>query len=101
MPNLTGKQKRHLRSLGQSRKVDVIVGKAGLCQAVVAQVRSRLERDELVKVRLPAGPADPRKQTAEELAQACNADNVGMVGRTLLLYRPNADIEPDKRIELA
>lgn len=100
MPDLTGKQKRFLRSLGQSRKVDVTVGKAGLCQSVVSQVQSRLERNELVKVRLPAGPADLRKQTAAELVRACNADNVGMVGRTLLLYRPNTDIESDRRIKL-
>ena len=100
MSDLTGKQKRFLRSLGQSRKVDVTIGKAGLCKTTIAQVQTLLGQSELIKVRQPAGPGSQRKQIAAELAQACNAETVGLVGRTLLLYRPNADIQPDKQIEL-
>jgi RNA-binding protein YhbY len=42
-----------------------------------------------------------RKQAAEELAIAAGAQCVGVVGRTVLLYRPNESLPAEKRIHLS
>jgi RNA-binding protein YhbY len=64
------------------------VGKAGLTEAVSVATAELLARQELVKVRLPAGAPAERKVLAEELARAAGALCVGTLGRTALLYRP-------------
>lgn len=95
---LTGKQKRHLRSLGQGLSATLAVGKGGATEAVVAQLRHLLEKRELVKVRLPALPPEERKALAEQLARAAGAACAGTLGRTTLLYRPNPELPSEKRV---
>ena len=96
----TGKQARHLRGLGQKLQPAVALGKAGLTDGVVAATSDALGRDELVKVRLPAGPAASRQATAEQLAAAAGAACLGVVGRTALLYRAEPTLPPDRRVHL-
>ncbi len=100
MTDLTGKQKRFLRGLGQKLPAAVQVGKAGRTDNVTAAVADALDRAELVKVRLPALPPADRKELAGDLADAVGAAVAGSVGRTVLLYRPNHDIAPDARLAL-
>lgn len=89
MEQLTSKQKSHLRSLGQNLKPLCIIGKAGLTESLKHNIDALLEQHELVKVRIPAGPGPQREATAEELASSASAELVGVIGRTVLLYRPS------------
>lgn len=98
MDALTGKQKRFLRSRGQSLAPLVSVGKAGLTQSVLAALSDQLDRHELVKIKLPAGRE--RKILAAEAAETLTATCVGVIGRTALLYRANNHLDDDKRIPL-
>jgi len=84
--------------LGQRLSVTVSVGVEGGSDAVVRQVRHLLATHELIKVRIPAGTGTARRQLAAELADKAQAACAGVVGRTALLYHPNEDIPPDKRI---
>jgi RNA-binding protein len=84
---LTGTEKRRLRSLGHALPVALTVGKGGASEGVAAQLRELFTRDELLKVRLPAGPPDERAALAAELASAAGAAVAGSVGRTVLLYK--------------
>lgn len=100
MDELTGKQKSHLRSLGQRLDPLLTIGKAGPTQAVAAAVGELLARRELVKLRLPAGPGPERRALADEIAAAAGAQCVGVVGRTALLYRPNESLAERDRVHL-
>lgn len=100
MIELTGKQRRHLRGLGQHLRPAVIIGKAGLSDAAVEQVSGMLDEHELVKVRLPAGPGKVRKETARALAESVDAACVGVVGRMTVLYRRSPDRPEADRIDL-
>ena len=101
MEKLTGKQARFLRSLGQRLAVEVSLGKAGATEAVLTDIRRRLELRELIKVRLGEECTGRlRKEIAEQLAAAVGAALAGVVGRTALLYRPNPALPPEKRIPL-
>lgn len=79
-----------MRATGQKLPVLLTVGKAGLTAAVSAALVDLLSRQELVKIRLPAGAPAERKALAAALAAAAGAECVGMVGRTALLYRPES-----------
>ena len=93
MIELTGKQKRYLRSLAQQAKPLASVGKAGLSEDLVRNVSRLLEQHELVKIRVPAGSGADRAFFCESLAQATQSACIGVVGRVVLLYRPNPQLE--------
>ena len=94
---LTGKHKRYLRGLGHALRPMVMVGKQGATEAVIRQVNSCLEAQELIKVKLLDGGAAARAEIAAQLTQATGSDLAQSLGRTLLLYRP----DPERpRIEL-
>ncbi len=97
---LTGKQKRFLRGLGQKLGATITLGNAGLTPAFGKQLGDMLDRHELVKIHLPATTPADRKQLAEELAKFVGAGLAGTVGRTALVYRPSPKLADNKRIHL-
>ncbi|HOD83596.1 MAG TPA: YhbY family RNA-binding protein [Phycisphaerae bacterium] len=100
MNELSGKQKRQLRAMGQRLKPLVEVGRAGESDELLANLADRLARHELVKVRLPALPRDQRKELADDLARRTASHLVGTLGRTALLFRSSEDLPSEKRITL-
>jgi RNA-binding protein len=88
---LTGKQRRHLRALGQRLTPTLHVGQDGVSEAVVRQAEVQLETHELIKVRVGENAPEDRHATAENLAQRTRAHLAQVLGRTALLYRRRAD----------
>ena len=87
MHELKGKQRRHLRGLGQTLRVTLNVGHEGVSEAVVAQADAQLEAHELIKVRVSENAPDDRHATAKDLAARTRAHVAQVLGRTALLYR--------------
>ena len=100
MISLSGKQKRYLRGLGQRLDAVCIIGKAGATDEIVRNISQLLAERELVKVRLTSEHGRERKITAARLAEATGSNCVGVVGRTVLLYRPNEELPRDQRVRL-
>jgi RNA-binding protein len=84
---LTGKQRRHLRALGQPLTATLHVGHEGVSDAVVQQADVQLEAHELIKVRVGDSAPEDRHATAEALARRTGAHVAQVIGRTALLYR--------------
>ena len=87
MAELTGKQRRYLRALGQRLTATLHVGVEGVSDAVVRQADAQLEIHELVKVRIGESAPQDRHDTAETLAARTHAAVAQVIGRTALLYR--------------
>jgi RNA-binding protein len=85
---LTGKQKRHLRSIGHGLKAIILIGKKEPEDGVIQEVNNALDHHELVKVKLLESCVMDRNGAAEMLAAACGAEVAQLLGRTFLLYRP-------------
>ena len=94
---LDGKQRRKLRALGHHLAVVVQVGHGGVTAGVLAALEQALWDHELVKVKLASDDREARKGQAGALASGTGAEVAQVLGRTVLLYKPNPD-EP--RIEL-
>tara|TARA_B100000945_G_C19920360_1_gene384878 strand:+ start:96 stop:395 length:300 start_codon:yes stop_codon:yes gene_type:complete len=91
MNELSGKQRRFLRALGNGIKPKVFVGKSGLCETLVQSLNDSFNNDELVKIRIEKSCNLERKEVAKLLADAAIAHLVQILGNTILLYRPNLE----------
>lgn len=97
MAELRGRDRRFLRGLGHGLEATAFVGKEGVAEPVVSSVNEAFAHHELIKVRLERSCPVERKEAGAQLATATGSDLVQVLGRTVLLYRPDAD---KPRIEL-
>jgi RNA-binding protein len=97
-PALASYQRKALRGLANPLRPIVHVGEAGVTDPVLRALDEALLAHELVKVRLLA-PED-KKATARAIAEKSGAALCGLVGHTVILYRPHPEkpqIELPKR----
>lgn len=94
---LTGKQKRFLRA--EAHHLDPIfqVGKGGVNEAMLEQLRDVLEARELIKVRILDNCEEDKHEVAESLAEGTGAYLVQLIGLTVVLYKESKN---KKRIVL-
>lgn len=85
---LTEKQRRHLKGLAHPLKPIVLLGNAGLTDAVVAETTRALEDHELIKVRLPGVERTGRDATLQSLAERTGSAFVTRIGHVAVLFKP-------------
>ncbi len=90
-PAPTRAERRPLVKRGHVLKAQLAVGRAGLTEAFLRQVRSAFSNTDLLKVRLEADKADESDSLALELADRVPCHLVQRVGRVALLYRKQAE----------
>jgi RNA-binding protein len=88
-PKLTSSQRKALRGKAHSLGPLVHVGHAGVTEAVLRSVDDQLLAHELIKVRLHE-PED-KHAAAQALADGTRAVLCGLVGHTVILYRPHPE----------
>lgn len=88
---LTPAQRSHLKSLGHHLQPIVTVGKEGITDGVVAALEQALFDHELVKVKVGKSSTDDRYDVAGPLTERTGAHEVGLIGKTLLLYKRHPD----------
>ena len=84
---LTEKQKKHLRRLAHPMNPIVMLGNAGLTDAVVAELERALTDHELVKVSARIGERDARNVALAMLASRTLSELVQRVGHVGVFYR--------------
>jgi RNA-binding protein len=98
MPELTSKQRAHLRSLVHSLKPILQVGHEGVTAEVAASVSDAFHTRELLKVKvLESAPQDTRESAAALAEQVPGAHVVQVIGRTVALYRRHPE-KPEIRL---
>ncbi len=88
-PQLTSHQRKALRGRAHPLHPVVIVGQAGVDERVLRSVDQALAVHELIKVRLHE-PEDKR-DAATALAAGTDSALCGLVGHTVILYRPHPE----------
>lgn len=86
---LNSKQKQNLRSLGNTLKATVQIGKEGIKDSVVESLDLALEAHELVKVSVLKSFTAPVMECALDLSRLSHCEIVQVIGRSILLYRPS------------
>ena len=96
---ITSKQRAYLRSLAVNEPTIMQIGKGGVGEAMVKTVVDALEARELIKMKVLENSGEYPRDLGEELAAACGAELVTVIGNKVVLYRQASD--PKRRkIEL-
>ncbi|MBP3966147.1 ribosome assembly RNA-binding protein YhbY [Paenibacillus lignilyticus] len=94
---LTGKQKRHLRSLAHHLTPIFQVGKGGTNDHLVRHIEEAIEVRELIKVSVLNNCMDDPKEVGRWIAEESGSELVQVIGKTIVLYKESKD---NKTIEL-
>lgn len=86
---LTKTQKTYLKSLTNTLKPTVLIGKNGLTDTVIDSVDESLTAHELVKISLSDTCPQDIDEISIELARETGSDIVYKIGRKVTLYRRN------------
>ena len=97
---LTSKQKKFLKGLGHSLTPVVAVGKEGLGEKIIKATLLELSRHELIKVKVGKSSPVGRQETAEKLSLGSDSALVQIIGKTILLYKKNPELDKDKQLKL-
>jgi RNA-binding protein len=82
--------KKKLRTQAHSLKPVIMIGQAGLTQAVLAEIELALDSHELIKVRIRAERED-RKLISEKICAETGAELIQSIGQIAVIYRLNPD----------
>lgn len=85
-PVLSQKKKQELRARAHHLQPIVQIGHGGVHEAAITAVRRALRDHELIKVRLHE--PDDKREMAQALAEGARAALCGLVGHTVILYKP-------------
>lgn len=93
---LSGFQRKYLRGLAHGLKPIVLIGREGLAAGVIRAIHEGLQQHELIKIKFnECDDKDERAQLATEIATQTRREQVGAIGHTIILYRPQSD--PERR----
>ena len=88
---LTGKQRAYLRGLAQDITPIFQIGKKGIEENFIIQVKEALEKRELIKIAVLKNCLDDPKEVAQILADRTGSQVVQVIGRKIVLYKPDKD----------
>lgn len=86
---LTSKQRAQLRGLAMSEDTIIQVGKGGITENTITQVKDALAARELIKGRVLENSLLTAREAADALAEACAAETVQTIGSKFVLYKRN------------
>lgn len=89
---LSEKQRRHLKGLAHPLKPVILMGNAGLTDAVVAATAEALHAHELIKVRLPGFEREERDAALAQLADSTGSVMVTRIGHVAVLYKRHPEL---------
>ena len=78
---LTGKERRRLKSLAKTRPIDLKVGKKGITDNLLSEIRRILEDEPLFKLKL-SPEKSMRLEQIGQLEDKLSVSLVSMVGKT-------------------
>ncbi|RLL48017.1 ribosome assembly RNA-binding protein YhbY [Oceanobacillus piezotolerans] len=94
---LTGKQKRFLRSEAHHLKPIFQVGKDGVNDNMINQIKDALEKRELLKVSVLQNCMEDKDSVAEQIAEGTNAEIAQIIGNSIVLYKESKE---NKQLQL-
>jgi len=86
---LTSKQRAQLRGLAMTEDTIIQIGKGGITENTVTQVKDALKARELIKGRVLENSLLSAREAADELSELCGAETVQTIGSKFVLYKRN------------
>ena len=96
-PSLTPAQRKALKAQAHHLNPVVMIGDAGLTDAVLAEADRALRVHELIKIRVLGDDRAARSALMEGVCAALDCAPVQSIGKLLVVYRPRGDDEADSQ----
>lgn len=84
---LTTKQRQYLKIKAAELKPVVMIGKNGITESVIEEIKSSIEHHELIKVKAKAEDRGQRDELAQYLAEQSESTVVQFLGNNLTLFK--------------
>ena len=97
---LTARQKQFLKALAHPLNPLVQIGKEGMSTGIIDTVKAELLNHELIKVKIGSNCALDKHNTSTTIAEQTASVLVQLIGKTIVLYKPNPKRAKEKRILL-
>ncbi len=86
---LTSKQRAYLRGIASNYETIFQVGKGGISENLIQQVKDALHKRELIKLRVLDNSMLSAREAAEEIAAQAKAEVVQVIGSRFVLFKRN------------
>ena len=94
---MNSKQRAYLRGLAQKIEPIFQIGKAGVTDNQIEQLKNALEARELIKITFLDTIPEEKQDIAEEIAKQTDSEIIQIIGKKLTLYKRS---EKKPKIEL-
>ena len=88
---LTSKRRAYLRKKAHDLDALVRIGKDGISENLIQSILDAIESRELIKVKILQNCEDEKDEIMEQLSQCKEFEVVGIIGRTIILFKENKD----------
>lgn len=88
---MTSKQRAHLKSLASVIDPILQIGKSSLTPEYIEAVREAFNTRELIKIKVLKNCLDDPREMAQIIADRSGAEVVQVIGRKIVLYKPDKD----------
>ena len=96
---LNSRQRAQLRGMANDMETILQVGKSGITDNTVKQVKDALEARELIKLRILETCPTTVRETADALAEATDSDVVQVIGTRFILYKESKNNKTIKLVK--
>ncbi|KXW56166.1 MAG: YhbY family RNA-binding protein [Betaproteobacteria bacterium] len=93
-PQLNSQQRALLRSRAHALNPVILLGQAGLTEAVLLETHRTLLSHPLIKIKLASDDRQVRDEWSQTICQRLGAAWVQQVGKILVIYRPLHETNP-------
>ena len=84
---LTGKERAYLRGLGNQLSPIFQIGKNGVEENFLIQVKQALEARELIKIKVLENSGLESRETSDMICKAVKCEGVQAIGNKIVLYK--------------
>lgn len=88
---LTSKRRAYLRKKAHDLDALVRIGKEGITDNLIQSILDAIESRELIKVKILQNCEEEKMEIMEQLSQCKEFEVVGIIGRTIILFKENKD----------
>ena len=91
MLSITVSERLDLKGRAHALSPTVMIGNAGLTEAVLKEIAQTLKTHELIKIRVMSDDRALRATMLESICEQLNAAPVQHIGKILVVYKPNPE----------
>ncbi len=96
---LNSRQRAQLRAMANDMETILQIGKGGITDNTIKQVKDALEARELIKLRILETCPTTVRETADAVAEATASDVVQVIGTRFILYKESKNNKTIKLVK--